>query len=190
MYLLILSQSIPNIEYNIYGKGDNLSSSQIYYLADRLGISDVINIKGTLSNDEMRKELISNNYILQLSLSESLGVAILEAIQHGLVPIVSKIGGIQDIVENNLTGIIEHYYKIDKILSSFLKLNKNPLKYSLMSEACSKFVDEKFDNSIESMIQHFEAVGNIEDDISNKTNMKKIKTLRTKLKATIKKVKA
>jgi glycosyltransferase involved in cell wall biosynthesis len=150
LFIKKLRQSIPNIEYNIYGKGDNLNSSQIYYLADRLGISDVINIKGTLSNDEMRKEMISNNYILQLSLSEASGLALMEAMQQGLVPIVSKIGGIQDIVENNVTGIIEDYYKIDKILSSFLKLNKNPLKYSLMSEACSKFIDEKFDNSIES----------------------------------------
>ena len=56
----------------------------------------------------------------------------------------------------------------------------------------SEFAENKklFDNSIESMIQHFEAVGDIEDAISNKTSMKKIKTLRTKLKATIKKVKA
>jgi glycosyltransferase involved in cell wall biosynthesis len=150
LFIKKISESIPNIEYNIFGKGDSLSTSEIYYLADRLGLSQIVKVKGTNSNSFIRKEFRSYDYILQLSLSESLGVAILEAMQVGVVPIVSNIGGLKDIVENNVNGIINDYFKIDELVKSTLNLNNYPSQYSLMSKNCINFVNNNYDNYNES----------------------------------------
>lgn len=150
LFIKKISESVPNIEYNIFGKGDNLSTSEIYYLADRLGLSEIIKVKGTDTNKSIRKELRSYHYILQLSLSESLGVSILEAMQLGVVPIVSNIGGLKDIVENNVNGIINDYFKIDELVKSTLNLNNYPSQYKLMSENCINFVNNHYDNYNES----------------------------------------
>tara|TARA_B110000858_G_C17768355_1_gene458223 strand:+ start:337 stop:1431 length:1095 start_codon:yes stop_codon:yes gene_type:complete len=149
LFIKKLRESILNIEYNIYGKGDILNTSQIYYLADRLGISDIIKIYDTKSNESIRKEFGKHDFILQLSLSESLGVSILEAMQVGLIPIVSNIGGLKDIVENNVTGLIEDSYNLEKIVLSFVSLWNNPLKYFSMSKSCIDFVNEKYNNDVE-----------------------------------------
>lgn len=150
LFIKKLSESIPNIEYNIYGKGDNLNTSEIYYLADRLGLLEIVRVKGTITNSSMKKIFRSYDYILQLSLSESLGVAILEAMQQGVVPIVSNIGGLKDIVENNVNGIINDFFKIDELVESIVNLINSPSQHSLFSKNCINFVNDNFNNYIES----------------------------------------
>ena len=149
LFIKKLKDIYPNLKYTIYGYGDNLHRSQILYIADRFKILDIIDIKDRIPNIEMKKVYKKFNFLLQLSISESLGVTILEAMQQGLIPITSNTGGIKDIVRNGHTGISEKYYEIDKLILSFIKVYQSFQKYEEISKNCINFINQNYENDLE-----------------------------------------
>lgn len=69
-----------------------------------------VHFLGEVTNDEVLKILPEHDLIVLPSLAEGMPVAIIEAMKAGVIPIVNNLpGGIQELVENNVTG-----YKIEQ----------------------------------------------------------------------------
>ncbi len=72
----------------------------------KLGLQDRVELKGKLTNRAIPEELQKAEVFVLPSLSEGLGISILEAQACGVPIIASKVGGILDIIEDRKTGIL------------------------------------------------------------------------------------
>jgi len=147
VFIKMLKEKYPNIEYCIYGSGSDLG--QIHYLIDRLNIGDVVEIKDRIPNKELKQKYFEFNYYLQLSISESLSMTVIEAQQRGLIPIVSNIGGLKDLVQEGKTGIIKDFTDYKNLVEDTIKLHQNPEAYNKISRQCIENIKNNYATEME-----------------------------------------
>ncbi|HEX2297405.1 MAG TPA: glycosyltransferase family 4 protein [Pseudonocardiaceae bacterium] len=72
----------------------------------RLGVAETVQLRSWLSPTEV-DELLSASHVLTLpSLNEGQPMAILEAMAHGLCIVASDVGGIPDLIEDGVSGLL------------------------------------------------------------------------------------
>ncbi len=116
-----------NVAYDVYGDGRDMG--QLYFLVDRYGLNDVVNIKGRQDNQVIKDNFYKYDFILQLSHSESFGMSIVEAQTHGVPAIVSNHGGLQEIVLDKITGIVTQDIDFKKISKNVVALWQDKAVY-------------------------------------------------------------
>ena len=114
-----------------------------------MNISDVVKVKGYNPNKELKRKYFEFNYYLQLSISESLSMTVIEAQQRGLIPIVSNIGGLKDLVQNGKTGIIQNFTDYKKLVDETITVHQNPELYNLLSRQCIENINKNFTTELE-----------------------------------------
>ena len=82
-------------------------------------------------------------YVLPSS-RENFPFTLLESMACGVPPVVSKIGGLPEIVDNNINGIIVNPGSVKDIASSVTYLLDNPDIREKMGKEARKTVEEKF----------------------------------------------
>ena len=103
-------------------------------------------IEFDLPNSELLNRLIDYDYLFFPSRSEGFGIAVLEAIQLGVVPIVRDIEmGIMQCLTNNINAIKYKDVKSLKIVLENLKLNN--IHYQSIVNTGLNFVKEKFESN-------------------------------------------
>ena len=60
-------------------------------------------------------------------------MTVIEAQQRGLVPIVSNIGGLKDLVQDGQTGIIKDFTDYENLVDDTIKLHQNPEAHNKIS---------------------------------------------------------
>lgn len=93
-----------NIHYSIVGDGDE--RVHLAFRARELGIGDIVQFFGTQPPDQIKQLLASSDIYLQPSVTESICVAAMEAGAMELPVIASKVGGLPELVEHNITGLL------------------------------------------------------------------------------------
>jgi len=147
IFIKMLKEKYPDIEYTIYGSGNDLP--QIHYLVDRFNISDIVEINENIPNKNLKQKYLEYDYYLQLSISESLSMTVIESQQRGLVPIVSNIGGLKDLVQDGETGIIKDFSDYKNLVSDTLKLHQNPEAYNKISRQCIENIKNNYTTDLE-----------------------------------------
>jgi len=98
-----LQENLPFVvEFIIIGTGDLKSEIEKY--SREIAINN-LRFLGWLDYSSLQNEVSKSAFYIQLSLSESFGVAVLEGMSLGVVPIVSNRGGLVELV-NEKTGFI------------------------------------------------------------------------------------
>ncbi|MGH3914898.1 MAG: glycosyltransferase family 4 protein [Pseudonocardiaceae bacterium] len=72
----------------------------------RLGLAATVHLRRWLSPAEVDRLLSSSQVLVLPSLSEGQPMAILEAMAHGLCVVASDVGGIPDVIENGVHGLL------------------------------------------------------------------------------------
>ncbi|MBK8551409.1 MAG: glycosyltransferase family 4 protein [Ignavibacteria bacterium] len=107
--LPVIIEKFPEVKYNIVGRSADLSKFK--NITEEKKLQSHIKIHGSLSNDEMYKVLNESHIFLMLSESQSdgdfegFGIAVIEANYFGLPAIGSKNSGIEDAINNGVSGI-------------------------------------------------------------------------------------
>lgn len=128
--LLEVSQLLPDCKFTIIGIDKNVFDPELY---------KNVNFTSNVPNDQLQKIYSAHSFYLQLSLYEGFPNALCEAMLCECVPIVSNVGGNNDIVED--TG--------------FVLLHKDSnLLLSLINEALKSDI-EKLGKSARSKIENF-----------------------------------
>ena len=86
--------------------GDGSLRESLERLAKDLGVRNQVSFLGHIAHSQVPQLLNTFSVFCALSLSESFGVAILEASACQLPVVVTNIGGLPEVVRNNLTGFI------------------------------------------------------------------------------------
>lgn len=117
-----------DVEYRLIGPGNKMHLTE---LASNLGIRDKIIFFGPVAHENIPKFLEGVTYYVQPSLTEGLPRSILEVESLGIPVISTRVGGMVEIVKDNLLFEKKDHYNLSKIIQENLS-NLNELsKYSL-----------------------------------------------------------
>lgn len=113
-----------NLECQILGDGSDLDS--LILLKNKLGINN--NIKFLGFDDNINHFLDTLDIYVQPSIQESFGISILEAMNRSRPVVASNIGGIPEIIKNNVTGILFESQNYNDLACRIEELILNPEK--------------------------------------------------------------
>jgi glycogen(starch) synthase len=86
--------------------GDGPKRKALEREAERLGVDDRLRFVGFIAHDRLPAVLAHADLLVLPSLYEELGTVLLEAMQAGLPIVASKTGGIPDVIEDGVNGLL------------------------------------------------------------------------------------
>lgn len=114
-----------------------------------LGISAAVRFAGFMTQGQVADLLATSDMLVLPSFAEGLPVVYMEALAS-LIPVVaSRVAGVQELVEDGVTGYTVPPGDIASILDRILRLMANPSAAQAMGEAGRKAVEAGFDISHE-----------------------------------------
>jgi glycogen(starch) synthase len=94
----------PGVQVLLVGDGPERVPAE--RLAERLGIADRVHVTGFVDHKQVPGVLASADLLVLPSLYEELGTVLVEALQAGIPVVASRVGGIPEVVEHGVTGLL------------------------------------------------------------------------------------
>jgi glycosyltransferase involved in cell wall biosynthesis len=126
----------------IAGEGEQRGALQA--LVNKLGLSTITAFAGHLPHHLVPAYLNQLHIYVAASRRESFGVAVLEASACGLPVIVSRIGGLPEVVEDNVSGYFIEKGNIRQLTAKLMMLVQNKILRDKMGQAGRQLVLEKY----------------------------------------------
>jgi glycosyltransferase involved in cell wall biosynthesis len=148
--LLVVKEIVEkgySVKYDIYGSG--AEKKMLFYLIDKYKLENSVFYKGAIPNDELKSKFAFYDFYLQLSLSESFGMSVVEAQTYGLPAITSNVGGLPDIVVDGKTGFTVNPNSYKGAATNLLNLWKDEETYTEFSSSAIKYSQENFNTQQE-----------------------------------------
>ena len=118
----------PEVNSKLLIGGEGSEGTNLRDLANELNITDFVEFIGRISNDAVPQFLNDLDVAVFPSLSESFGVAAIEASSVEVPVIVSNVGGLPEVIDQHETGIIVEPKDIDGLFKAIEYLYENPLE--------------------------------------------------------------
>jgi lipopolysaccharide heptosyltransferase II len=139
-------RSIPHIQVWIVGsarQSDTGYLEELKVLTRRLGISHCVKFMGL--RDDIPK-ILMNVHALVLSsiVPEAFGRVIIEAQASGVPVVATKVGGVVEIIEDGLTGILVPPKDPDTMAEAIIKVLKNPNLSQMLADNAYKKVKQAY----------------------------------------------
>lgn len=131
-----------DISYHIIGDGPLLTA--LKFQAHSLDVLDRVHFHGRVDLDEVKRILGESDIYLQPSVSESLCVAVMEAMAMELPVVATAVGGLPEVVANERSGLLVPVGDVDSLAHAIGKLVADPVLRKTMGLEGAKIVGEKF----------------------------------------------
>ncbi|MFZ4785624.1 MAG: glycosyltransferase [Flavobacteriales bacterium] len=150
------SQSVlPSFHLHIYGDGSKMSEYQA--LAASMDLNTFITFHGRIDPQLVPAAMQSFDILVNPSREESFGVAVVEAMASGAVPVVSNVGGLTEVVDHDINGIHVPAEDADALGRALLDLMQHPEKRQRLALAARAKVEREYDwnKMIDNFIQKY-----------------------------------
>ena len=155
-----LQSKYSNIKLKIAGKGEYEHAYK--KLVSDMGLDHSIEFTGFINHDDLPTFLNTIDVFAMPSIvdDESFGVAAIEASATGLPVIASGVGGVPEVIVNNITGFLIERSNIDSLADALERLIKDPQLRLKMGNAGREFVSENYvwSNNLRSMKVLYEKI--------------------------------
>jgi len=143
--------------------GDGPLNKKLKKLSDKLGISNKINWNGTLTQDRVLNFYRESDIFVLASKVTDTGDrdgipnVLMEAQSQGLACISTSLPGIEELIINNISGILVKSESVQELKKAILELINNPIKRKKLAKEGQKIIEEKFSmhNGIEKISKLF-----------------------------------
>jgi glycosyltransferase involved in cell wall biosynthesis len=125
--------------------GDGTREAELKTIAASTEFSSEIIFAGKISPNEVPRYHNMIDIFANISLQESFGVAVVEAMACEKPVIATAVGGLKEVVEENVTGIFVPPADVEKTADAILTLLRDPEKAKQMGKAGRERVLEKYD---------------------------------------------
>ena len=122
----------PGKKLFIYGHGPDQDNLQL--LRDCLGLQNSVIFAGTYRPEDVHKIAAKHSIFVQPSLFESIPTSIIEIMLNGRVVVASNVGGISELVNDSVNGIIASPGSTDEIAKGIISLLSSPEKIESLSQ--------------------------------------------------------
>ena len=127
-----LKSRIPEVSFTIIGPDHGLIEP-LSSLAMELGIGKQVRFVGGQDRSYIEREAAQAAFFLQLSSHEGLGMAVVEAMQLGLVPVVTPVGMIADYCVDGVNSVV--FTDVQSTAEKIEALAKRPGEIARLSHA-------------------------------------------------------
>lgn len=152
--LLQALAGLRDIVWEIEFIGDGPLLERVRGEAERLGLLERIGFLG--ARRDVAERLAKAQIFVLASNWEGFPLSILEAMRAGLPVVASRVGGVEEAVEDGVTGFLVPRGNVAALREVLLRLLKDPLLRARMGEAGRKRYEELF--TLERMLEHTWAV--------------------------------
>jgi glycosyltransferase involved in cell wall biosynthesis len=152
-FLISACLNLPE-ETTVYIVGDGEEKSNLSKQIEKLGLEKKVFLLGQVEN--AKKYLKAFDIFTLTSRTEALPYVLLEAGSAGLPVVVSRVGGIPEIIENEKSGILAEAGNVSEIAKSLKNLVLEPQKRAELGHALQEKVDRDF--SLQKMIEETEKI--------------------------------
>ena len=122
--------------------GDGPDRSTAEYLARTLGVSDRVHFLG--KQDNVNELLPLADLMLMPSEMESFGLAALEAMACRVPAIATLVGGVPELIENGVNGLLFEVGDVDAMAEAAIALLNDPVRLETLSAAARKTAQDHF----------------------------------------------
>ena len=140
--LSIVKPSMPDIHLSMAGSGE--MTGQLRAMVDERGLNENVSFCGFIDHSKVMSFIAQHHFLVMPSLSESFGVAVLEAGACGRPAISTRVGGIPEVVKDGETGILVPPGSVNALASAILTLAQDTDKCRRMGEASRVFVEREY----------------------------------------------
>lgn len=137
------------IIYHIGGTGDIKTMNEII---QQHQLTAFVRYHGWVDNEKKEKLFQTADIFVHPSIFESFGISILEAMSYHLPIIATPVGGITDLVENNVNGILVEPGNRKQLFESILFLIDHPKHLVQMGDQSGKKAEKFYPPSIEKQL--------------------------------------
>ena len=128
----------------LVGEGPDLAKAEAF--AEGLGVLDRVHVLG--QRGQIEQILPCADLFLLPSQTESFGLAALESMACGVPPVASRVGGLPEVVEDGVSGILEPVGAAEAMAERALALLRDESAYAAMAAAARARAVEHFDRSL------------------------------------------
>lgn len=114
-----------NIDYVLNIAGEGPCESQIKEYIENKKLNNKVKLYGRLTRVELLNFLNRQDIYLNYSEFEGTSLTMLEAMASGCVPVVTKVSGVEDFIENMVNGMISEVGNLESIADNIEFLDKN-----------------------------------------------------------------
>lgn len=134
--------------------GEGKEENRLKKLAKELGLENEIKFTGRIPFKQISENFNKADVLVNISEYESFGVSVIEAMSCGKPVIVTDVGGLAEIVENESVGIKVEVRNIDQAADAMFKLSSDKILYNTISQNGRQLVFEKYNwkNNLSNMI--------------------------------------
>ncbi len=145
-------ETAKEIDCHLVLVGDGPDMYSIRQLVADLGIEDRVHFSGQQSDVSSYYKL--SDAFLLLSTKESFGLAMLEAMYCGAIPVGSTAGGISEVIQHGKTGYVVEIGDYKQAAQHLIKLFNDDALYEEMQANMLKDVKERF--NMDSIVTEYE----------------------------------
>jgi N-acetyl-alpha-D-glucosaminyl L-malate synthase BshA len=113
--------------------GDGPDRAEAEREAEQLGVTDSVRFLGRL--DRVAVILQASDLFLLPSQTESFGLAALEAMACGAPAVASRVGGLPEVIEDGVSGILEPAGSVEAMARRSIELLQDPIRHRAMRDA-------------------------------------------------------
>src|SRR5438094_232785 len=130
--------------------GDGPERAALEARVNALGIADRVVFRGQVTTEELRRSYARAAVFVLPSVldargdTEGLGVVLLEAMNYGTPVVASRVGGIPDIVEDGVSGLLVPPGDADALAAAVRRLRDDPALARRLGEAGRRRLQEEF----------------------------------------------
>ncbi len=146
-------QRVPNVRFIIVG-GDNSHQDGFqkktglnyaaYFARQRPDLTDRVHFTGAVSDEELHRQYQSCDLFVAPSLYESFGLIYLEAMNYAKPVIGCRAGGIPEVIDEGVTGLLAEPGAPDSLAAAIITLLQSPVKLYEMGMAGREQLLAKF----------------------------------------------
>jgi N-acetyl-alpha-D-glucosaminyl L-malate synthase BshA len=136
--------------------GDGPERADAEVLAARLGVADAVIFAGQQPQSMIREYLSIADLLLLPSQSESFGLVALEAMACEVPVIATRVGGLPELIEDGVTGLLFAVGDVDAMSAGAIRLLRDPAARERLGQQGRQVAISRF--STERIIPHYEAL--------------------------------
>jgi glycosyltransferase involved in cell wall biosynthesis len=137
--------------------GDGELKPKLEHLLRKYHLADNVQLLGSVPHQRWLDILIASDIFLMPSQYEGISIALLESMAAGVVPIVARVGGQEEIVSPDAGMLIPHgNNELQEYVDAICRLLSNPAELQKMSKKCKSLAASKL--SWDGMIDNFLAI--------------------------------
>ena len=139
--IALLRQKGISIQYTIIAPGD---STELLYQIKGLGLQEQVKIIPGLPQEKVFAAMANADLLLLPSVMEGIANVVLEAMAIGLPIVSSDCGGMAEVVEDGVNGLLFRNRDVNNMASQLeVMINLNPEQRKLMAQAAQRTIQQQ-----------------------------------------------